>query len=303
MTRVLYVTGWCRSGSTVLCNVLGELPGVVHAGELHYLWRNGVLGIGTNTTCGCGEQVRQCPLWRKVIESVAGPDPEPVAREAVADLAAALRTRHTRARLREALGGPMDPVARRAVARMADTYHAIAAATSARLIIDSSKYPAEAAALLGRDDLDVKVLHLVREPRASAYSWVRPKEYIPAMGVVRSTAYWTAFNAASDHIGRSVAGDAVPRYLRLRYEDFVARPRETLTAVLRLCGLPDDPPISDRGEAVLGLNHTVTGNPDRLRQGPVRLVLDEAWRSGLPWPQRVAAGLVAGPLARRYGYR
>ena len=31
---VLYITGWCRSGSTVLGNVLAEVPGVVHVGEL-----------------------------------------------------------------------------------------------------------------------------------------------------------------------------------------------------------------------------------------------------------------------------
>jgi len=31
---VLYVTGWCRSGSTVLGNILAEVPGVFHAGEL-----------------------------------------------------------------------------------------------------------------------------------------------------------------------------------------------------------------------------------------------------------------------------
>jgi hypothetical protein len=38
---VLYVTGWCRSGNTVLGNVLAEMPGVFHVGELRFLWRNG----------------------------------------------------------------------------------------------------------------------------------------------------------------------------------------------------------------------------------------------------------------------
>jgi hypothetical protein len=38
---VLYVTGRCRSGSTVLGNVLAEMPGVFHAGELRFLWQTG----------------------------------------------------------------------------------------------------------------------------------------------------------------------------------------------------------------------------------------------------------------------
>ena len=48
---VLYVSGWCRSGSTVLGNVLAEVPGFFHAGELRYLWLNGVLGSGSNRRC------------------------------------------------------------------------------------------------------------------------------------------------------------------------------------------------------------------------------------------------------------
>ena len=34
--RVLYVAGLARSGSTVLGYVLGELPGAIFVGELHF---------------------------------------------------------------------------------------------------------------------------------------------------------------------------------------------------------------------------------------------------------------------------
>ena len=63
--RILYITGWLRSGSTVLGNVLGELPGVLHVGELHYLWRNGILGAGSNGPAGKTKRLaassRACP--------------------------------------------------------------------------------------------------------------------------------------------------------------------------------------------------------------------------------------------------
>jgi hypothetical protein len=294
MTRVLYLTGWCRSGSTVLGNVLGELPGVVHVGELHYLWRNGVLGAGTNTQCGCGENVAQCPLWSKVIARVTGGDPVAFARAAVADLKAGMRTRHTLDRLQ----GKVSAAASRAVGRLSEVYQAITEIAGARLIIDGSKYPAEAASLLHLPELDVRVLHLVRDPRATAHSWRRAKGYIPAMGVVRSTAYWTYFNAVSDHIGRS----APQRYLRLRYEDFTASPQLALRSVLELCGLTDKPPVDDQGRATLGQNHTVTGNPDRLTKGQIFLVPDNAWKKALPPVPRLAATLLAAPLLRRYRY-
>jgi len=36
MTKVLYIAGWGRSGSTILDNVLGQLDGCFSTGELNY---------------------------------------------------------------------------------------------------------------------------------------------------------------------------------------------------------------------------------------------------------------------------
>ena len=40
--RVLYVAGAGRSGSTVLANLLGEVPGFVSVGEVRFLWERGL---------------------------------------------------------------------------------------------------------------------------------------------------------------------------------------------------------------------------------------------------------------------
>ncbi len=293
--RVLYVTGWCRSGSTVLANLLGELPGVAHAGELAYLWANGVLRTGTNSTCGCGEDLRACGIWARVLAETSGGDPEGTAAEMIAGHEAYLRTRHTRTRLTE----PAPPEDARAVlARMVAGYRSVAAAMDAEIVIDSSKFPAEAAALCRVPGLDVRVLHLVRDPRATARSWRRAKAYIPAMGVARSTGYWTAFNLASELIGRAFPD----RYLRVRYEDFTERPAEVTAAVMRLVGVEGPPPVDGSGSATFGVNHTVTGNPDRLRRGKVMIRADEAWRHDLPGRDALLATGLALPLLRRYGY-
>jgi hypothetical protein len=185
-----------------------------------------------------------------------------------------------------------------ALDRMIATYRAIADETRSRLIVDSSKFPAEAAALLGRSEVDLRILHLTRDPRATAHSWRRAKEYIPAMGVARSTGYWTASNLASDRIGRA----APERYLRIRYEDFAMRPRAMLAEVMALVGLTDPPPVDDAGRAVLGVNHTVTGNPDRLLRGPVRIQPDNSWRADLPLGPSLLALVLAAPARSRYGY-
>ncbi|MEV4676941.1 sulfotransferase [Actinomadura sp. NPDC049382] len=295
MVRVLYVTGWCRSGTTLLGNLLGELPGAVHVGELRYLWTNGVLGRGTNTLCGCGRDVPACPLWKAVIARIAGADPAWHAERAVARQQAALRTRHTGRRLAEARHVR---AAHPAVADLVRLYEAIAAESGAGLIVDTGKFPAEAAALCGAPGVDARVLHVVRDPRATAESWRRAKDYIPAMGPARSTAYWTGFNLASERIARAFP----ERCLRLRYEDFTAGPRAELARVMAHAGLTGEPPVDGDGTARLGVNHTVTGNPDRLRRGPVRIREDDAWVRAQPAPARAVATALALPLLARYRY-
>ncbi len=296
--RILYLTGWTRSGTTLLGNVLGELPGVLHVGELHYLWRNGVLGTGTNSICGCGKRVTQCPLWLDVL-AASGVGTPVEATQMVRQQRAHLRTRHLRARLAEATGTAA-PVAAAvaAVNRSAAIYRLLSERGGDRLIVDGSKYPAEAAALLGRTDLDVHVLHMVRDPRATAFSYKRAKAYIAPMHPARSSGFWTAFNLASELVGRA-AGE---RYLRIRHEDLCARPREIVGQVMRFAGLGDEPPVDKLGRVSLGRNHTVTGNPDRLGSGDTVIRADERWRKGLSVPEVAAATAFALPALTRYGY-
>ncbi|MEU5879721.1 sulfotransferase [Spirillospora sp. NPDC047279] len=299
--KVLYITGWCRSGSTLLGNILGELPRVAHAGELSYLWSNGVLGTGTNPTCGCGEDLRACRVWGKALALTAADEAglREIAADRVRRHQAHLRTRHTRRRLAEARGrAAPDAGVRATLTAMTTLYETAADVLGADVLVDSSKFPAEAAALCGLDGIDARVLHLVRDPRATAYSWRRAKAYIPAMDVRRSTAYWTGFNIASQWIGAAFPD----RYRRLRYEDFTTDPARVLAALVRWAGLPGTPPVTAGGVATLGENHTVTGNPDRLQRGDVRIRPDDAWVAGLPRGETLTSTLIAAPLLRRYRY-
>ncbi|MET9374503.1 sulfotransferase [Streptomyces sp. NPDC002992] len=297
--RVLYITGWMRSGSTLLGNVLNEVPGVRHVGELFYLWRNGVLGAGTNSSCGCGSPLRACPLWSGILAGLPEGSAEATAHRMATLQQALLRTRHTPARLAEARGErPTAPGVTELLDHSASVYRQVAALGGDRLIVDGSKYPAEAAALLGRADLDVRVLHIVRDPRATALSYRSAKDYIDPMSPARSSGYWTAFNLASELVGRT-AGE---RYLRIRHEDLARSPREVTTQVLRFAGLDAESPVDAEGRIPLGANHTVTGNPDRLRRGVTQIRPDERWRTKLPGTDIAAATAAAAPLLSRYGY-
>ena len=296
---VLCITGWCRNGSTIIGNILNEIPGVLHVGELHFLWKNAARR-GANSKCGCGAVLTECPFWSARIAELMGEGGrtlEVFAAEVVRRQRACVRTRHTWRVLRRGAG-------EREISAHADlmsrTYRAIAAASGARVIVDTTKIPGEAALLPDLEGVTPYFVHLVRDPRAVAESWREPKQYVYAMSAAKSTAYWRGFNLASEAITKRYP----QRSLTLRYEDFLADPRETIGRLLTLCGEPEEAnPVQGR-VIDLGVNHTVTGNPDRFNSGTTVLRdSDSRWVAGLPRRARLAVALLSWPMFRRYGYR
>jgi hypothetical protein len=295
---VLCITGWCRNGSTIIGNVLNEVPGFFHVGELHFLWKNSV-GHGQNTVCGCGRPLTRCPVWSVVLDQVRPPgwSAAEQAELVVRRQRAHVRTRHTwrvlaRGLRGEGIHGHADLMAR--------TYRAAADLAGARVIVDTTKIPGEAALLPHLPGITPYYVHLVRDPRAVAQSWSRPKAYVYALPAWRSTAYWHGFNRAAAAVTRRYPG----RSVFLSYERFIADPSAVVAGLLRLCQAdPASNPLRDR-EIELHANHTVTGNPDRLVTGTTRIRdRDDAWRARLPAGARLATAALSWPLFHRYGYR
>ncbi|WP_141325648.1 sulfotransferase [Myxococcus sp. AB025B] len=295
---VLYITGWCRSGSTIIGNVLNEVAGCFHTGELSFLWKN-AYGNGSNTMCGCGTPLVQCALWAKVLEQGVAPgeSAQGHAARVVRRQLDTVRTRHTWRVLRQ---GTPSPALYEHAELLAQTYRTIADATGSHIIVDSGKFPSEAALLPHVDGITPYYLHLVRDPRAVAHSWTKTKQYVVPMSAARSTAYWLGFNVASELVTRRHP----ERSLFLRYEDFIASPQATIDSLLELIQVDRSVnPVKGRTVA-LGRNHTVTGNPDRFLSGSTLLRPgDDAWRKELPTKVKRLVSTLAWPLTGRYQYR
>ncbi|QIS03793.1 sulfotransferase family protein [Nocardia brasiliensis] len=295
--KVLCITGWCRNGSTIIGNILNEVPGFCHVGELAFLWKNAA-GRGVNQECGCGRKLFDCPVWSTVLP-IGQPADTPFTEHAdtvIRRQQGSVRTRHTW----QVLGRGLRSAPLRAhAALMTEVYHAVAERTNSRVIVDTSKIPGEAALLPYLDDIIPYYVHLVRDPRAVAQSWSKPKDYVYAMSPGKSTGYWTGFNVATHAITRRYP----QRSLFLRYEDFIAAPEPTIGALLAHCDSdPAANPVTDR-TVELRTNHTVTGNPDRFHTGTTVIRgSDDSWRTGLPKSAQRTVAALSWPLARRYGY-
>lgn len=305
--KVLYIGGYSRSGSTMLLRVLGEATGTVAIGELIYIWERGYL---QDQLCGCGERFRRCPFWNEVSQAVFGVPSDKAPGSEMASLQHRVHGYATFPSLW--LPALRSPAHRRALGEYGDVvdrmYRAIAEISGAHVVIDSSKVPQFARVLTEVPGLELHVAHLVRDSRASAYSWQRKKvrteihwttQHMDRHSLLRSSVEWDAFNLLF-----GVDRERPRSYTLIRYEDLVKDPGPLLASLAERIGEPGIAAElrSTRDEVGLKVSHTVAGNPSRFSSGKTRIAADDEWRTAMPAGHRLFVTAVTAPLLRRYRY-
>ncbi len=304
-TPVLFIGGLGRSGSTLLELLLGQSDDVCALGEVVHLWER---GLGNDERCGCGERFSQCRFWQRVGELAFGGWSAVDRDEVLSWKAAVDRTRFIPRLARSRLSARQLAPVRRYARLYARIYAAATRVTGARVAVDSSKHASLAFTLRWAAEVDLRVVHLVRDSPAVAHSWAkqvrRPEvldaeEYMPTYPPLRVSALWTAQNLAFELLSRQAP------VTRLRYEDFVADPAGTIREVRALAGLPDRPDtLRVLAEPAIAPRpiHSIAGNPLRFDGRPLRVRPDQSWRIDLPAGTRRMVAATTMPLRRRYGY-
>ena len=302
---VVFIAGYSRSGSTVLERVLARDERFVALGEVKQLWE---LGYTMNALCGCGIPFRECEFWARIDELAF--DRLPLEK---ADALHKIRRRVVRPKTaghvltRHIGGGWRSKGARVYLDHAVAVYRAALQATGASVATDASKDAVHALLLATRPELEVHVIHLVRDPRGVAYSCTQRKprpeiywmEQFQAIHKPRRTAVaWAYRNALAETLRLEAAS-----YHLVRYEDFVADPVATVALVRHAVGLEgrEDPELAS-GSLVLPVTHSIAGNGNRFENPAVELRSDERWRTKLPRSDQLTTTLLTSPLIARYGY-
>ncbi|MGH2807865.1 MAG: sulfotransferase, partial [Actinomycetota bacterium] len=211
--KVLFIGGAGRSGSTLLDRLVGEVDGFFSAGEISRLWRDALSNGGR---CGCGEEIGACPTWGEILDRVhagLGLDAGDACRlqeRMVRPLTDPRRTLlsprtfvedlHTYRRLLELL------------------YRTISETSGARVIVDSSKEARHGWLLTTLEQIDLRMVQLVRDSRAVAYSWQRRKfdpgrgDRMIRRGSIRTALEWDLVNELVLSIGRRHGSFSIVRY-------------------------------------------------------------------------------------------
>lgn len=302
--KVIYIMGAGHIGSTVLDVVMSSHPKLESLGEvskLHgYGWQP-----DDNRHCVCGSTVHDCPFWTRVrsrwFELTGDGDAarymmlQPRYERTAAGWRRLLRNRLSRTPdFLEYLKGTEA------------VYRAVQEAGGKEYLVDSSLTPKRAYAQAMNPNLDLYLIHLVRDGRGVIWSLMKPNKKIPGKPYVpappeRTTKYWMSANLQSAWVLRSVEKR---KRIRVRYEDFALDPASILRRIGALIGedmsdLVEDGkltnPSSDR--------HTVGGNRVRfIKDEDIHVRADFAWMDNLEDEHRRLFWRRAGWLARRFGY-
>lgn len=301
---VLFIAGWGRSGSTLFERVLGQAQGLVSTGELAHIWAR---GVQANDLCGCGLPFHECAFWHAVGQTAFGGWDQ-------VDVEEVERLRHkvnrysyvVRQRAVGDVGG--DTAAEKEFAGVySSVLRAVHEVSGADVIIDSSKHPAIARLLSRNTSFDLRVLHLVRDPRGVAFSWAKELARVdsasgtammPRYSTIGSGLRWSALNAVVDELRH------VSPYSLARYEDFVADPSAALGRVAQMLDLPELTSVSFAHDRSLEVRptHSVAGNPSRMQVGRITLRQDVQWQDGLPSKTKSLIDLLTWRARRKYGY-
>jgi hypothetical protein len=305
--KVISIMGHGRSGSTVLGLVLGSHRDFECVGELHKLPRSGWTRDDARR-CACRVPVHECEYWtdvyRRWIDQVGSDGLERYL---------GLQNRFERSRWswpRLLVEGPRRSSSFLVYAKMtAALYEAISDVSGKSVVVDTSKPPIRNYALLLNDNLDTRLIHLIRDGRGTVWSLSKSRRRDVDAGIPRdrpsrpawrTSLRWALTNLESERVA-GTAGQA--HAIRVTYERFVERPGEILRDLGRLTGedLSEVDRTLEAGEALVA-RHSVGGNQLRMAQ---RVVLrpDFEWRAKLPPRDERTFWRISGRVAQRYGYR
>lgn len=285
---------------------MAQFHGVCGVGESVYMWERGLVN---NERCGCGRAFAECPFWQEVGDVAFGGwhqvDPE--------------RLRELRAQVDDVkyvpailMGWESATFRRRAreyVGYYERLYAGVQAVAGSDVIVDSSKVTSLAYLLARYSRFDVSLIHILRDPRAVAYSWTK---VVRRPEITSGTAYMPRYSPlymAALYSGHHVLLEAlrtkrVP-VLNVAYEDFADDPMRELRRVADFAGLQWD---ADRlegevpGTLRLDVVHTASGNPSRFATGEIEVRRDDSWRRAFTRANVATVSAVTAPLMLAYRY-
>ncbi len=174
------------------------------------------------------------------------------------------------------------------------------------IIIDSSKVPSHFQILRRIPAIDVRMLHLIRDGRAVAYSWDKRRKreaartevaYMPHHSPMRSIITWCYENMMMRYFGRNSRN-----YTVLRYEEMAQSPYDIIKDTLDQLGVEVNVPSDMSSSLATQPTHSVGGNPLRFNSVNRPIIVDTEWNEKMHLGTKLLLSFAAAPVLHSFGY-
>jgi len=305
--KILLITGSGRSGSTLLSKLLNEIEGSFNVNELVFTHLN---GIERNYPCNTGNKFSASPIWQKIMTAYRQKNEVDLLKYQPH------RIPNTRKLVRAQLSPfyktdePTNEYFKQYQQAIKDLYHSIFEATGANLIVDSSKIAPFVNVVTQMEAFEVYVLHLVRDPRAVAYSWQKTIKrqdvdagtnlYMEKRTPTRSSIRWQLVNIFAE----SLKNKSNLRYHYLKYENFAKNPAPHIAEILKFLEKPvEEIPVKNNEIVLKATDYGIWGNPNvRQQKDIVKVRYDDTYKQKLSFKARLTSTLLSMPMLLKYGY-
>lgn len=295
--KLIYIAGTMRSGTTLLCRLLGESNDTIALGEPHNLLRH----LNGFNTCSCGEDVEKCRFWSKIFLNQTNKEEFIAVRD---ELTLNVKGKTALQELLLMIGIDFYTT-KKQIELLHRFYSKIYLTTKASVLIDDSKVLQYLYILKELDLFDIYVIHLIRDPRAVAFSWARKKvtqnnQYMMTHSPIISAIKWFR-----THLFILISHGFVnsERYIQIRYEDLTANPSDVLKKINQTLGLINPIIFNQKNEFYIQKeDHLLFSNPSTLKMGPNIIKLDAEFRKKGKWWSNTLVTLICWPLMVWFNY-
>jgi hypothetical protein len=296
---VIYILSSGRSGSTLLDMLLGLHPQIWTLGEAQLLpWEVRI----NKLPCGCGENIKDCAFWQPLITRIPlsdGDYPIDYFRERHtggkalrwSQLPDILRRTPSEAKLNGVHEyGALNAQYFREVWQSVEEQ----SGGSLSWLVDASKDVYRLFWMQQSGHFDLRIIHLVKDPRAFVYSMTKRNLPHARKKNIRFSGRWLVENALFAYFCQDP--ELSGKTWLLRYEDLANGPRISVDALIEWLELPKDSRLDFRRQ----INHALAGNPMRWESTDIQL--DQKWKHALPQSYADLTWAMTGHLARLFGY-
>ncbi len=302
--RYVCVPGSPFTGSTLLGSLLNEHPSCASMGAATGLiWRADL----STYRCSCGALFRECEFWKQV-EARTRELGHPVNVFETGFWNTHLRISRNRlvnALLVRSLGwAPLNQARDALIARLTapavsavawNTWSlatAVLEQTGKTVFVDTARDHQRPKYLVGHPLLDVRVIHLIRDPRGNSASIMKHT----GADAAAAARQWRHYNVEANRVRRYLPAES---WLSLHYEQLCADPGGVLDRICDFLGVPRAGAHQAFGERD-GKRHII-GNKMRLT-GIGEIREDRSWQTRLGGAELATIARIAGPTSRELGY-